>query len=101
MVETLECSPRTVSRVWQTLVGIPPRAYTKLMRFHRALKWIDEGRPLAWVAAQCGYADQAHMARQIREIAGLAPSRLRARLGERAYQDLYLRRESAPWKESI
>lgn len=98
MANALNRSPRTVSRTWQKMVGISPRAYAKLMRFHRALKWIDEGRPLVWVAAQCGYADQAHMARHIKDIAGVPPSLLRERLGDPTYQNLYLQREAAPWR---
>jgi len=31
---------------------------------------------LAALAAELGYADQAHMARELRELAGLPPSRL-------------------------
>jgi AraC-like DNA-binding protein len=35
---------------------------------------------LAALAAELGYADQAHMARELRELAGLPPSRLEAHI---------------------
>ena len=31
-------------------------------------------RPLAEVAAECGYADQAHLAREWSELAGCSPT---------------------------
>lgn len=101
LAEGLERSPRSVRRAWRDLVGVSARTYAKLMRVHRALALIEEGRPMATVALDCGYSDQAHMARHIKEIAGLPPSRLRSWLGESVYQDLYSHRPAAPWKEFL
>ena len=99
LAEGLERSPRSVRRLWRDLVGISSRTYAKLMRVHRALALIEEGRPMAMVALDCGYSDQSHMARHIKEVAGLPPSRLKSWLGESVYRDLYSRRPEAPWKE--
>ena len=98
IAERLALSPRTVNREWRRLVGMPPGQYAKLMRVHRALEGIREGRPMAWVASECGYADQAHLARQIKEVAGLPPSRLRDWLGDEVYADLYASRGQPPWR---
>lgn len=97
MADRLSVSPRTVNRAWQRLVGMPPGQYAKLMRVHRALEQVHQGRPLAWVAQECGYADQAHLARHVRDVAGLPPSRMREWLGDTVYRDLYTQRPSAPW----
>jgi AraC-like DNA-binding protein len=97
--KALSRSSRTVNRIWQKLVGVSPRSYAKLMRFHSSLELINAGRPLAWVANECGFADQSHMARQIKDIAGLSPSHLRGWLGDHVYQEIYLHRPSAPWVE--
>ncbi|NNC76774.1 MAG: AraC family transcriptional regulator [Woeseiaceae bacterium] len=100
MAQKLSVSDRTFSRLWNDVVGIQPRKFVQLMRFHNALEMIDRGAKLSQVAADCGYSDQAHMARQIKAITGLPPSSLRRRLGNRVYQDLYLSRPGAPWRGS-
>lgn len=97
MASRLAVSARTMNRAWHRLVGMPPGQYAKLMRVHRALEQVREGRPLAWVAQECGYADQAHLARHVRDVSGLPPSRLRDWLGDTVYKDLYTQRPSAPW----
>ncbi|MDX1379935.1 MAG: helix-turn-helix domain-containing protein [Xanthomonadales bacterium] len=98
MAACLSVSPRTVNRAWQRLVGMPPGQYAKLMRVHRALEQVREGQPLARVAQECGYADQAHLARHVRDVAGLPPSRLRDWLGAGLYDDLYRARDKPPWR---
>lgn len=99
MARTLAISNRSFSRLWNDVVGIQPRKFVQLMRFHTALEMIDGGAKLSQVAADCGYSDQAHMARQIKKIAGLRPSSLRSRLGNKVYRDLYASRQGAPWHD--
>ena len=97
MARTLMVSDRSFSRLWNDVVGIQPRKFVQLMRFHKALEMIDGGVALAQVAANCGFSDQAHMARQIKAITGLTPSLLKRRLGNKVYRDLYKSRPAAPW----
>lgn len=97
MAQVLAMSNRSFTRLWAQLVGIQPRKFIQLMRFHNALSMISEGQELARVAAECEYSDQAHMARQIKAIAGLAASSLRRQLGNKVYRDLYTARAGAPW----
>ncbi len=97
MAHRLSMSNRSFSRLWSEIVGIQPRKFIQLMRFHNALSMIDAGNKLAKVAAECGYSDQAHMARQIKAISGVPSSSLRRRLGNRVYRDLYTSRPGAPW----
>ncbi|MDQ3762122.1 MAG: helix-turn-helix domain-containing protein [Actinomycetota bacterium] len=56
--------------------GLTPKVAGRVMRFevaHRLLR--ATARPgLAEVAARCGYADQAHLTREWRELAGCTPS---------------------------
>lgn len=101
MARKLSISDRSFSRLWSEVVGIQPRKFVQLMRFHNALEMIDGGVKLTQVAAHCGYSDQAHMARQIKAITGLPPSSLRRRLGNRVYRDLYTSRPDAPWRGRI
>jgi AraC-like DNA-binding protein len=58
--------------------GITPKAAARVARFERSVVAArDPRRRLADVAAACGYADQAHLAREWNDLAGLPPSRWR------------------------
>ncbi|MFD4405134.1 helix-turn-helix domain-containing protein [Nocardia sp. NPDC058499] len=60
--------------------GLTPKRYRGVARFERAYRTMLEraahgGRPaLAAIAAQAGYADQAHMTNEWRQMAGTTPS---------------------------
>jgi AraC-like DNA-binding protein len=55
-------------------VGVTPKTAARIFRFERACGLIGGLRlPLADVAAACGYADQAHMARDWNAFTGAAP----------------------------
>lgn len=61
-------------------LGLPPKAYQRVARFqaaHRRLHALAQaGRPsLAAVAADTGYADQAHLTREWVELGGCTPGR--------------------------
>lgn len=57
-------------------VGLGPKAVARIMRFNQALDAARSGTKDCWagIAADCGYADQAHMVREFREFAGVPPS---------------------------
>lgn len=101
MARTLAMSDRSFNRLWNEIVGIQPRRFVQLMRFHTALALIESGEELAAVASECGYSDQAHMARGIKAISGLPPSSLRRRLSNSVYRNLYASRPGAPWHRRI
>jgi AraC-like DNA-binding protein len=50
--------------------GYGPKTVQRVLRFQRALRLARAGRPLAEVAYETGYADQAHMANEVRGLAG-------------------------------
>ncbi|MES9609208.1 helix-turn-helix domain-containing protein [Actinomadura sp. NPDC000929] len=54
--------------------GYGPKTLQRVLRFQRALGLARAGRPLAEVAFAAGYADQAHLAHEVRALAG-APVR--------------------------
>ncbi|GGG14371.1 AraC family transcriptional regulator [Rhodococcoides trifolii] len=60
--------------------GVTPKDAARVARFDRSHQLLKREHPLslATIAAQCGYYDQAHMAREWRELAGSAPSVWRA-----------------------
>ncbi|QNA84581.1 helix-turn-helix domain-containing protein [Sphingomonas sp. So64.6b] len=80
IVRTSGCSYRTVQRWFESSIGITPRRNLRLIRFHRAM--VDVGAPATTLANQApkgGFADQAHMARDFRLLAGVAPRTARVR----------------------
>lgn len=50
--------------------GYGPKTLARVLRLQRALALARAGVPFAETAARCGYADQAHLARDVRELAG-------------------------------
>ena len=46
-----------------------PKAVARVLRFERALRLLRDGRALADVAYDCGYADQPHLNREFRALA--------------------------------
>lgn len=50
--------------------GYGPKHLARVLRFQRALTAVRSGRPLAATAADLGYTDQAHLARDARDLAG-------------------------------
>jgi AraC-like DNA-binding protein len=64
----------TIARHFRRAFGTSPDRYRALRRLALARAAIEMGRPLAWVAADCGFADQSHMTRQFKRAYGLTPS---------------------------
>ncbi|MET8570011.1 helix-turn-helix domain-containing protein [Streptomyces sp. NPDC004783] len=56
--------------------GYGPKALARVLRLRRALALARGGTSLAETAARAGYADQAHMTRDVRELTGMSPARL-------------------------
>ncbi len=64
----------TVSRGFTAAFGTSPARYRAEVRALRAWRRIREGRdPLAAIAHDCGFADQAHLTRATRALTGASP----------------------------
>lgn len=53
--------------------GIAPKSALRISRFSVARRQVASGRPLAEVAAICGYADQSHLSRDFTQFTGHSP----------------------------
>ncbi|WP_461029927.1 helix-turn-helix domain-containing protein, partial [Streptomyces sparsus] len=51
--------------------GYGPKTLARVLRLERALTLARAGLPFARVAADAGYADQAHLAREVKALAGV------------------------------
>lgn len=73
-------SARTLQRWFSRHVGVAPRTYFRLLRFSEAFAELPEaGSTLAEHAIDHGFADQAHMAREFRSLAGTPAGRIKVR----------------------
>lgn len=75
----LGISERQLHRRCVAAVGYGPVLLRRVLRFRRVVSQIDAGGALddlAGLAAAAGYADQAHLTRESRELAGLPPAAL-------------------------
>ena len=81
IAERLDVSERQLLRRCQAAVGYGPATLRRVLRFRRFVAWADDGAPggdLATIAAELGYADQAHLTRECARLAGLTPAALLA-----------------------
>jgi len=83
-------SARQLQRRMRAAVGCGPKQLQRILRLQRALQLARAHRSLAGLAATAGYADQAHLCREARELAGLPASALfRGTGGTLAMSDLF------------
>ncbi len=82
LAAALGVSERQLLRRLRAAVGYGPATLGRVLRLQRALSaaWADPaaalGGGLARIAADVGYADQPHFARDCRELAGVTPTTL-------------------------
>lgn len=79
LARRLDWSGRRLHRRFTAAVGYGPKTFQRVMRLQRvlALAGRSHGREsLAGLAAAAGYADQAHMSRELRALAGRSPRTL-------------------------
>jgi AraC-like DNA-binding protein len=70
-------APQSVSRGFRRAYGTTPKRYRLELRAAQALRRLPGWRgSMAMLAAETGFADQAHMTRAIVAITGVAPTRL-------------------------
>jgi AraC-like DNA-binding protein len=62
-------------QLFREQVGLTPKLFARVRRFHALLGCIEKGLPLNWadLAADCGYYDQAHLIHDFRAFAGVTP----------------------------
>jgi AraC-like DNA-binding protein len=71
LAERLGLTERGLHRRAVGAFGYRPKLLHRVLRFRRAVRLARSGLAFATVAADAGYADQAHLAREVRELAGV------------------------------
>jgi AraC-like DNA-binding protein len=74
--------PRALERLFREHVGASPKWMMRRHRLQEVASRIDrdDGPSLARLAAELGYSDQAHLARDVKSVVGASPSQLAARM---------------------
>jgi len=78
LADVIGCSRKHLAVRFDREFGLSPKRLARIMRFDRAVRVVRFGEVTSWsdLAAQCGFADQAHMAREFVAFAGDPPTAL-------------------------
>jgi AraC-like DNA-binding protein len=57
-------------------IGVVPQLAARLLRLYTVWRHLDDDQSWARIAADCGYADQAHLTREFRQLTGTTPGAL-------------------------
>jgi len=77
-------SARQLQRRCRAAFGYGAKTLTRILRMGRALDLARSGAEFARVAADAGYADQAHFTREVKDLTGVAPGQLVGRSAARS-----------------
>lgn len=84
LAEEAGLSTRRFREIFSREIGISPKGFIRIRRFQSLLKRLQA--PSRWngsvLAAEAGYADQAHSIRDFQEFTGLSPSQYRRTFAE-------------------
>jgi AraC-like DNA-binding protein len=76
IADEIGLSERQLHRRCLTAFGYGPKVLHRVLRFDRAIRLARKGIPFADIAYRLGYADQAHLAREVKTLAGVPLSTL-------------------------
>jgi AraC-like DNA-binding protein len=76
VAKELGCSRKHLTVRFRREFGLPPKLFARVARFDHAVQLLRRNRvaSLADLACVCGYADQAHLTRELDEFAGSPPT---------------------------
>jgi AraC-like DNA-binding protein len=76
VADRLGLLPKTFTRRFAACTGLTPKRFARVCRLQAVLRTVRQTSTIDWcgVAAQHGYADQAHLAHEFRALAGITPS---------------------------
>lgn len=66
-------SARSIQRRFGRTVGMTPAYVAQIERAWRAVDLLQQGTPITEVVHELGYADQAHLSRNLKRITGFTP----------------------------
>ena len=78
LAEDAGVSRRHLAKLFRAEIGATPKTMARILRFEHARTMAGTVPRLGWadIAYEAGYADQAHLVREFRELSGLSPTDL-------------------------
>lgn len=77
VAEVANVGERQLERLFHSHVGLAPKHYARIARLEHACQLLGGAtRPQAELAAHAGYADESHLLRDFRDLAGVTPGTL-------------------------
>jgi AraC-like DNA-binding protein len=76
LAAALDISPRQLERRFKREVGVGPKLFCRIQRFQKVFRELESGGNWVQAALACGYYDQAHLVRDMRQFSGETPSAL-------------------------
>lgn len=73
------CTAAQFIRRFERMVGLTPKRYARVLRFHSMLPQLVRAGPRDWaqIAVAAGYFDQSHLVHEFRRLSGLTPTAYR------------------------
>ena len=76
LAQKARVSPFHFARQFRATLGVAPHQYVVRQRVQRAVGFVRAGKlPLAQIALECGFHDQAHFTKAFRKLIGTTPAR--------------------------
>jgi len=84
LADEIGLSQRRFIQLFRAEVGLTPKAFARVRRFHAVLNRLQDSVEPDWsdVAVDAGYCDQAHFIHEFKEFCGMSPARYHASRGE-------------------
>lgn len=98
LAEHFGVSERAIQRALHRTIGLGPKRVSRLVRLQEVARVLSSSgaRDLAMLAAELGYADQAHLQHDFRDVAGVAPGAYARAVSALASHGLGASAESRP-----
>ena len=76
--------PRNLGRLFDDWVGMPPKRFARIVGCKRlcGASATSPGLDLARLAAETGFADQAHLTQEVHALSGLSPQVLASKMSD-------------------
>ena len=76
LARILGLGERQLERLFDERVGVGPKSLARIARIQGLLRRLGPRTQWSSLAAEMGWSDQAHLVRDLRDLAGLTPSEL-------------------------